>query len=289
MRGGGEMSDQLSLFDFSEIEEKPKKEELYYSPEKLSAIAQYCYHLHFETYDDKGILQKRDSTIALLPDNQVYEAHFIHSYKTERDANQVFQLAYEALQKNYREYSESDKYFNVQFDNEMVMDRTLFKVINGVENYYHECLSKVLYSESWYCGLNGYFFNLTLPYDNQLDRDGKILYQLDEMEDDIRLIRRDYREGLTTSASHYQDIENVLVRLDYLQNELNYDASYIMNGLPSIEELRERVQKYNEGKQRYIDISKENSYVKEQEEINDEVDEEFDYDEYDDYEMELDF
>lgn len=293
MRGGVEMSDQLSLFDFNEMEEEPKKEELYYTPEKLSAIAQYCYHLHFETYDDKGVLQKRDLTIALLPDNQVYEAHFIHSYKTERDANQVFQLAYEALQKNYREHSENDKYFNVRFDTEMVMDRTLFKVIDGVENYYnYERLSKVLYSESWYSGLNGYFFQLNLPYDNQLDREGKILYQLDEMKDDLRLIRRDYREGFTTSASHYECIENVLERLHYLQSELEYDARYLMDGLPSIEELRERVQTFNEQRQSNFNYSRGSLSVDEQEVTNHEVDEEFDYDEYDeydDYEMELDY
>ena len=125
-----------------------------------------------------------------------------------------------------------------------------------------------------------------------MDHEGKILYQLDEMKDDLRLIRRDYREGFTTSASHYECIENVLERLHYLQSELEYDARYLMDGLPSIEELRERVQTFNEQRQSNFNYSRGSLSVDEQEVTNHEVDEEFDYDEYDeydDYEMELDY
>lgn len=70
------------------------------------------------------------------------------------------------------------------------------------------------------------------------------------------------------------------------------DARYLMDGLPSIEELRERVQTFNEQRQSNFNYSRGILSVDEQEETNHEVDEEFDYDEYDeydDYEMELDY
>lgn len=37
--------------------------------------------------------------------------------------------------------------------------------------------SQMIFSEHWYSGLNGYFYTLTLPYEDKMDLQGRILYQ----------------------------------------------------------------------------------------------------------------
>lgn len=134
--------------------------------------------------------------------------------------------------------------------------------------------SQMIFSEHWYSGLNGYFYTLTLPYEDKMDLQGRILYQKDKIENVSWYINRDLKDK-RKAPIFYTYIQELMERCDYLVNELGYNNPEYMATLPDLEMLEQMYEKHEKEREIYL---KEHPIVKqkmdvEYEEIEEDLDE----------------
>ena len=87
--------------------------------------------------------------------------------------------------------ADKESYPVVEYDNEPRVRGNLYLLTEPVKQLDG---SKMLFSEHWYSGLNGYFYTLTLPYEDKMDLQGRILYQKDKIDNVSRYINRDLKD-----------------------------------------------------------------------------------------------
>lgn len=254
--------EQLRLFDMEE-QDLEKQPVYYYEKGTIwqHIMDGYGYRFIYEEKTEKGI-DRMERNIALLHDNLVFNERFIYKYKTNREAVKYVMDTYNYMMNLFKNHPK--KYHIIELNNKPLNKNNLF-LVNDPVKYIENTL---IYSESWYSGLNGYFFNLKLPYDEKMDRTGKILYQLDEIKRVAYYVNRDFN-GKHDYIAYYQDINYLLTRVDYLYNELGYEDKEVLNWFPDIDQLRGM---YNEWKQkRQIELSKGNDTIHVSDKVSDDV------------------
>lgn len=157
--------EQIGLFDFLEEQEVEKPKEIYYiAKEDLETqfIDGYTLGYHYEWTVQKPNY-KGENFIGLLPNNRVYKNGFIYQFKTEKEAKQMIVDTYQKWKDSFdRMKADKESYPVVEYDNEPRVRGNLYLLTEPVKQLDG---SKMLFSEHWYSGLNGYFYTLTLPYE----------------------------------------------------------------------------------------------------------------------------
>lgn len=223
--------EQIGLFDFLEEQEVEKPKEIYYiAKEDLETqfIDGYTLGYHYEWTVQKPNY-KGENFIGLLPNNRVYKNGFIYQFKTEKEAKQMIVDTYQKWKDSFdRMKADKESYPVVEYDNEPRVRGNLYLLTEPVKQLDG---SKMLFSEHWYSGLNGYFYTLTLPYEDKMDLQGRILYQKDKIDNVSRYINRDLKDR-HKAPIFYTYIDELIERCDYLVNELGYNDSEYMATLP---------------------------------------------------------
>ena len=159
--------EQIGLFDFLEEQEVEKPKEIYYiAKEDLETqfIDGYTLGYHYEWTVQKPNY-KGENFIGLLPNNRVYKNGFIYQFKTEKEAKQMIVDTYQKWKDSFdRMKADKESYPVVEYDNEPRVRGNLYLLTEPVKQLDG---SKMLFSEHWYSGLNGYFYTLTLPYETK--------------------------------------------------------------------------------------------------------------------------
>lgn len=239
------------LFDFLEEQEVEKPKEIYYiAKEDLETqfIDGYTLGYHYEWTVQKPNY-KGENFIGLLPNNRVYKNGFIYQFKTEKEAKQMIVDTYQKWKDSFdRMKADKESYPVVEYDNEPRVRGNLYLLTEPVKQLDG---SKMLFSEHWYSGLNGYFYTLTLPYEDKMDLQGRILYQKDKIDNVSRYINRDLKDR-HKAPIFYTYIDELIERCDYLVNELGYNDSEYMATLPDLKMLVEMYEKYEKEREIYL-------------------------------------
>lgn len=171
--------EQMGLFDFLDEQELEKPKDVYYiSKEDLESqfIDGYTLGYHYEWTVQKPNY-KGENFIGLLPNNRVYKNGFIYQFKTEKEAKQLIVDTYQKRKDSFdRMKADKESYPVVEYDNKPRVRKNLYLLTEPVKQ--HDG-SQMIFSEHWYSGLNGYFYTLTLPYEDKMDLQGRIFYLLD--------------------------------------------------------------------------------------------------------------
>lgn len=192
---------------------------------------------------------KGENFIGLLPNNRVYKNGFIYQFKTEKEAKQMIVDTYQKWKDSFdRMKADKESYPVVEYDNEPRVRGNLYLLTEPVKQLDG---SKMLFSEHWYSGLNGYFYTLTLPYEDKMDLQGRILYQKDKIDNVSRYINRDLKDR-HKAPIFYTYIDELIERCDYLVNELGYNDSEYMATLPDLKMLVEMYEKYEKEREIYL-------------------------------------
>ena len=234
------MNKQLDLFsDFEDIfnEEMKTETQYYIDKEDLEKkfVFGYHYHLGF-TKIFSDFTHRLDYHIALLDDNKrVFHNHFIYEFRTPREAKEYFSEEISKMKTSYKEMIENpSKYTDVDFDTNATVRSHVYLVPgDGIKGL----AGTTIYGPNWYTAIRGYFGMLRLPYDDKLDRSGKILWQLDSINDVKRLIVRDLKEGHTNYPNFYKNVKEYINRYDILVNELDYQSKEFLESSLDLEQL----------------------------------------------------
>lgn len=266
--------EQMGLFDFLDEQELEKPKDVYYiSKEDLESqfIDGYTLGYHYEWTVQKPNY-KGENFIGLIPNNRVYKNGFIYQFKTEKEAKQLIVDTYQKRKDSFdRMKADKESYPVVEYDNKPRVRKNLYLLTEPVKQ--HDG-SQMIFSEHWYSGLNGYFYTLTLPYEDKMDLQGRILYQKDKIENVSWYINRDLKDK-RKAPIFYTYIQELMERCDYLVNELGYNNPEYMATLPDLEMLEQMYEKHEKEREIYL---KEHPIVKqkmdvEYEEIEEDLDE----------------
>lgn len=256
--------EQLNLF---ESEEDTPCIKYYYSKEELEDSIQSGYSLHWEERIKNGVYVKRFKSIGILQNGgrDLFDEGFIIHFANEKEAksNLMSKISKWSSLKDDM-ISNTEKYRNISLDAKAVVQENVFLIPSGGSEGNGFVTA---YSPHWYIDLNGFYFNLKLSYEDKMDINGRILYQLDKIESANRLIRRDIENNNTNYPFFFYDIEELLERISYLRGELNYEGEY-KSKLPDLEDLinrldvfkAERPKYFNRHKAEILDLAEEVDY-----------------------------
>ena len=243
--------EQMGLFDFLDEQELEKPKDVYYiSKEDLESqfIDGYTLGYHYEWTVQKPNY-KGENFIGLLPNNRVYKNGFIYQFKTEKEAKQLIVDTYQKRKDSFdRMKADKESYPVVEYDNKPRVRKNLYLLTEPVKQ--HDG-SQMIFSEHWYSGLNGYFYTLTLPYEDKMDLQGRILYQKDKIENVSWYINRDLKDK-RKAPIFYTYIQELMERCDYLVNELGYNNPEYMATLPDLEMLEQMYEKHEKEREIYL-------------------------------------
>ena len=255
--------EQLNLF---ESEEETPCIKYYYSKEELENSIQSGYSLHWEEREENGVYVKRFKSIGILQNGRdLFDEGFIRHFVNEKEAksNLMGKISKWSSLKDDM-ISNTEKYRNITLDAKAVVQDNVFLIPSGGSEGNGFV---TVYSPHWYIDLNGFYFNLKLTYEDKMDINGRILYQLDKIESANRFIRRDIENNNTNYPFFFYDIEELLERISYLRGELNYEGEY-KSKLPDLEDLinrlnlfkAERPKYFNRHKAEILDLAEEVDY-----------------------------